>query len=227
MEEKICLGIESTAHTFGAGIITDKGEILANEIAQYTTKHGGIIPNEASLHHKKYADIVINNALKKAGIKIININLVSFSKGPGLAPCLLVGLEKAGGQIYLIKKSNNANESIEHFFLTKLIAQEIKKYTENIIEYSTFGPDITFQVEEKGKNEWYAIEIETGKTLQKNPRAIEEKTSKNNYTQHLKEWFYVVTDASKKPEYEKHHTTLTRTEIKEKIKELFESNTNL
>ena len=28
MNQKICLGIESTAHTFGIGIVTEKGEPL-------------------------------------------------------------------------------------------------------------------------------------------------------------------------------------------------------
>ena len=51
VEEKndkiICLGIETTAHTFGVGIALEekgKGSILANARDSYTTKKGGIIP---------------------------------------------------------------------------------------------------------------------------------------------------------------------------------------
>ncbi|MFH0978516.1 MAG: KEOPS complex N(6)-L-threonylcarbamoyladenine synthase Kae1 [Candidatus Woesearchaeota archaeon] len=91
----ICLGIESTAHTFGVGIVTNEGKILANEKDSYTTTHGGIHPSAAKEHHLKVADQVINSALAKAGLQEHQIGLVSFSQGPGLAPCLVVGLEKA------------------------------------------------------------------------------------------------------------------------------------
>ncbi|MFH1391523.1 MAG: ATP-binding protein [Candidatus Diapherotrites archaeon] len=135
----------------------------------------------------------------------------------------LCGLDKGGAQIYLIKKHNESNESIEHYFMTKIIMEEIRKYTENVVEYSTFGPDVMFQVPVKGqdKHEWYAIEVETGKTLKKNPSALEKKTFKNNHLQHLNGWFYVVTDANMKNDYSKYAETFTRTEIKKKIKELF------
>ncbi|MBS3097608.1 bifunctional N(6)-L-threonylcarbamoyladenine synthase/serine/threonine protein kinase [Candidatus Woesearchaeota archaeon] len=91
----ICLGIESTAHTFGAGIIDDKGKTLANVKDSYTTVSGGIHPSEARRHHEAVCDKVIENALIDADIKAHEINLISFSQGPGLAPCLVVGMEKA------------------------------------------------------------------------------------------------------------------------------------
>jgi len=146
---------------------------------------------------------------------------IDYLKSKGYREERLIGLEKGGGQIYLIKKPNDSKESIEHFFLTKLIAEEIRKYTENVIEYSTFGPDITFQIEKNGKLDWVAIEVETGKTLKKNPRALDKKTYLNNNREHIREWFYVLTDASLKNEYEKYHTTFTRTEVMEKIEGLF------
>ena len=47
----ICLGIESTAHTFSIGITTDSGKILANEKSVFTTETGGMIPHEVAEHH--------------------------------------------------------------------------------------------------------------------------------------------------------------------------------
>lgn len=91
----ICLGIESTAHTFGCGIIDDKGKIYANVTDAYKTETGGIHPSEARQHHENAKDKVVEDALKAAGIKLDDIDLVSFSQGPGLAPCLLVGMGKA------------------------------------------------------------------------------------------------------------------------------------
>lgn len=91
----ICLGIEATAHTFGAGIVTDEGRVLANVKDVFTTEHGGMIPNEVAEHHRRIADRIIDDVLKEAKIKLEDINLISFSQGPGLAPSLLVGMRKA------------------------------------------------------------------------------------------------------------------------------------
>jgi len=47
----LCLGIESTAHTFGAGIVDEKGNVLSSEKKAYTTAKGGIHPSKAKEHH--------------------------------------------------------------------------------------------------------------------------------------------------------------------------------
>ena len=87
----ICLGIEGTAHTFGTGIIKDvnrKCKILSNVLKTYQPEEGGIHPREAANHHATYASDIINEAVKNAGINFSEIDLVSFSQGPGLGPCL-------------------------------------------------------------------------------------------------------------------------------------------
>lgn len=91
---KIVLGMESTAHTFGVGIVED-GKILANVKKTYTTNKGGIIPIEAAKHHEEYNKKIYNNALREAKIGEEDIDAISFSQGPGLAPCLVVGMKFA------------------------------------------------------------------------------------------------------------------------------------
>lgn len=90
----ICLGIESTAHTFGASVMKDK-EILSNVKDSYTTKSGGIIPTEAAKHHERVKYIVVERALQGASIKLEDVDLIAFSQSPGLAPCLLQGRDIA------------------------------------------------------------------------------------------------------------------------------------
>jgi N6-L-threonylcarbamoyladenine synthase len=87
----ICLGIESTAHTFGAGIVDSNGSVLANEKDSYTTVAGGIIPSGAAEHHVQVCDKVIMAALAKARLTIKDIGLISFSQGPGLGHTLRIG----------------------------------------------------------------------------------------------------------------------------------------
>lgn len=90
----IVLGIESTAHTFGIGIVRD-GKVVANVKKSYSTEKGGIIPVDAAKHHEENFSQVYLDALNRAEINEKDIDAFSFSQGPGLSPCLLVGLRKA------------------------------------------------------------------------------------------------------------------------------------
>jgi N6-L-threonylcarbamoyladenine synthase len=90
----IVLGIESTAHTFGVGIVRH-GKVIANVKKTYTTEKGGIIPPEAAKHHAENKLSLYSEALETAGIKEKEIEAIAFSQGPGLAPCLLEGLKFA------------------------------------------------------------------------------------------------------------------------------------
>ncbi|MDD3084111.1 MAG: KEOPS complex N(6)-L-threonylcarbamoyladenine synthase Kae1 [Candidatus ainarchaeum sp.] len=90
-KKNFCLGIESTAHTFAVSIIDKNCKILAEEKKMFTTKKGGIIPKELSEHHYKIAPKILENALKKSGKKINEIDLIAFSQGPGIGNALRVG----------------------------------------------------------------------------------------------------------------------------------------
>jgi len=91
----ICLGIESTAHTFGVGIIDNKGKILANALDMFTTKEGGMILGEVAKHHRACTDRILLEALQEAKLTLADIDLISYSRGPGLPPSLKVGMEFA------------------------------------------------------------------------------------------------------------------------------------
>ena len=90
----ICLGVESTAHTFGIGVVKDR-KVLANSRDSYKSQAGGIIPIDAAKHHHEVGGKVLEEALKSAKLAIDDIDAVALSTGPGLPPCLLAGLEFA------------------------------------------------------------------------------------------------------------------------------------
>ncbi len=85
----LCIGLEGTAHTAGVGISDEKGTILANIALNYFPKEG-IHPRKAAEHHTSAFPQLISDAVKKAGSSFEDIDLVSFSQGPGLAPCLKI-----------------------------------------------------------------------------------------------------------------------------------------
>lgn len=91
MKKIVCLGIESTAHTFGVAIVDQNCKILANEKDSVTTEEGGMIPREVANHHFAVAAEVIERALQKSGLSPKDINVIAFSQGPGMGPCLKVG----------------------------------------------------------------------------------------------------------------------------------------
>ncbi|MEM2878783.1 MAG: bifunctional N(6)-L-threonylcarbamoyladenine synthase/serine/threonine protein kinase [Candidatus Hadarchaeales archaeon] len=84
----ICLGIEGTAHTFGVGIVNSSGRIMANVSRTFVPEKGGIHPREAARFHAANAGEVVRSALETAGIGMDEVDLVSFSMGPGLGPVL-------------------------------------------------------------------------------------------------------------------------------------------
>ncbi|MFW9954293.1 MAG: bifunctional N(6)-L-threonylcarbamoyladenine synthase/serine/threonine protein kinase [Candidatus Thorarchaeota archaeon] len=84
----LCLGIEGTAHSFGAGVVSSEGKVLSNVWDMLQPEEGGIHPREASQHHANLGPDIIQKALKVAGVDMGAIDIVAFSQGPGLGPCL-------------------------------------------------------------------------------------------------------------------------------------------
>ncbi len=119
-DKKYILGIESTAHTFGVGIVKN-GKILANTKESYTTNHGGIVPLEAAKYHRENKDKIYFRALKEAGIEERDINAIAFSQGPGLAPCLLEGMNFVKSLAVKLKKPViPVNHCIAHLEIGKI-----------------------------------------------------------------------------------------------------------
>jgi len=82
------LGLEGTAHTFGAGVVDGEGKVISNVRDMYRPPSGGIHPREAANHHAAVLHTVVGESLEKAGIAARDLGLVAFSQGPGLGPCL-------------------------------------------------------------------------------------------------------------------------------------------
>jgi conjugal transfer ATP-binding protein TraC len=147
----------------------------------------------------------------------LNEQQINFLKNNGFEEARLCGLGKISKN-YLVKKPLS-KESIEHYFLGELIADEIRHYTDKVYTKQSYEPDVIFEIQEQELNLKYAFEIETG-TLTTNPTQLQEKIDKNN--QKYFKWWFVVTNKDNKNKYSTLHDTLTRTEVKNKIKEVFE-----
>ncbi|PIO05921.1 UGMP family protein [Candidatus Micrarchaeota archaeon CG08_land_8_20_14_0_20_59_11] len=116
----LCLGIESTAHTFGAAVVDGKGKILSNERSVYTSEGKGIVPREVARWHEEKKDGVITVALEKAGITLGDVELVAYSRGPGIGNCLAVGLKAAEA---LGKPTVGVNHCVSHLEIGRLVTK--------------------------------------------------------------------------------------------------------
>jgi N6-L-threonylcarbamoyladenine synthase/N6-L-threonylcarbamoyladenine synthase/protein kinase Bud32 len=114
----ICIGIEGTAHTISVGVVKDvkkKCRVLSNVIKIYRPKQGGIHPREAANHHAEFVADLIRESVNKANIDFENIDLISFSKGPGLGPCLRTAATAARAlSLTLNKPIMGVNHCVAH-----------------------------------------------------------------------------------------------------------------
>jgi N6-L-threonylcarbamoyladenine synthase len=84
------LGIESSAHTMGIGIV-DRGRVLCNVKRMYKITDKGLIPARVADFHSEGVGELVSQALKTAKMNVKDIDAVGYTKGPGLGGCLRVG----------------------------------------------------------------------------------------------------------------------------------------
>lgn len=121
MNKVIVLGIESTAHTFGCGIVNSDGRILANINDTYIPAKGGIHPRESAQHHSDVAPQVIRRALSEANLSIEHVDAIAVALGPGLGPCLRVGATIARALAVAYNKPLvPVNHAVAHIEIAKL-----------------------------------------------------------------------------------------------------------
>ena len=87
----VIIGVESTAHTFSFGLVTDEGRPHKSYSALYRPEKGGIHPREAADHHSNLASELISRLMKDEGLQPDDVIAIAYSQGPGLGPCLRVG----------------------------------------------------------------------------------------------------------------------------------------
>lgn len=166
----LCLGIESTAHTFGIGIVDEKCRILANEKAALATKDTGILPREAFENHVNNATKVLDAALAKSGVKIQDIDLIAFSRGPGLGPCLKVGAVAAR---MLSLMHNKPLLGVNHCVAHIEIGKALTKAADPLVVYAS-GANTQITGYESGRYRIYGetLDIGIGNLLDSFGRAI-------------------------------------------------------
>src|SRR6478672_7102608 len=92
------LAIETSCDETSVAIVRDGRHIASNVIASQIALHqryGGVVPELASRQHIVTIIPVLEEALKRASADWVNIDAVGVTRGPGLSPALLVGVNAA------------------------------------------------------------------------------------------------------------------------------------
>lgn len=94
----LILGIESSCDETAAAVVADGRRVLSNAVASQVPLHarfGGVVPEIASRAHLEQVVPITEAALSEAGAQLSDIDAIAVTRGPGLAGCLLVGVEFA------------------------------------------------------------------------------------------------------------------------------------
>lgn len=103
----LILGIESSCDETAAAVVRDGRQILSSVISSQIELHkpfGGVVPELASREHLEKIEPVVKESLKKAGIKIEDIDAIAVTQGPGLIGSLLVGVCYAKALAFALEK---------------------------------------------------------------------------------------------------------------------------
>lgn len=101
------LGIESSCDETAAAVVEDGRKILSNVVATQIAEHrlyGGVVPEIASRRHSENIYAVVDEAVKKSGLTLNDIDAVAVTYAPGLIGALLVGTSFAKGLALAAKK---------------------------------------------------------------------------------------------------------------------------
>ena len=138
MEDVYILAIESSCDETSVSIVKNGCVDIVTVVNSQIDIHkiyGGVVPEVASRLHLENITLVIDEALKKSGMKISEMSAIAVTYSPGLLGSLLVGLEaaKAISMVYnkpLIKVNhmmghicaNNIGKKLEYPLISLIIS---------------------------------------------------------------------------------------------------------
>jgi N6-L-threonylcarbamoyladenine synthase len=100
MKHYLTLGIETSCDETAAAVYDSERGILSNKLFSQIDLHriyGGVVPEVASRSHLEKINLIVQEALDAAGVKLEDIDNIAVTSNPGLAGSLLVGLCFAKG----------------------------------------------------------------------------------------------------------------------------------
>ncbi len=97
------LAIETSCDETAAAVLKDGRQVLSSIVGfqwDIHRRHGGVVPELACRRHIEIIYPITEEAIKKAGITLKNLDAIAVTSGPGLIGALLVGVSFAKALSY-------------------------------------------------------------------------------------------------------------------------------
>ena len=134
MRDVYILGVESSCDETSISIVKNGCEEIATTVLTQMDTHaiyGGVVPEIASRMHTENITMVLEDLLKKANMKVSEVDAIAVTYAPGLLGSLLVGIEFAKTLSLVYKKPLIGVHHISgHIFANNLVKK---------IEYPTLA----------------------------------------------------------------------------------------
>jgi N6-L-threonylcarbamoyladenine synthase len=121
------LAIETSCDETAVAILCGN-ELLASEVASQREHeaYGGVVPEVASRNHLLHAPRLLDDAVKKAGIALGEVDAFAATSGPGLASSLMIGASIAKGLALGFSKPYLAINHLEGHLLSPFFAGDFE-----------------------------------------------------------------------------------------------------
>lgn len=124
MKDVYILAIESSCDETSMAIVKNGKEVIGLSIATQIDTHalyGGVVPELASRMHAEAITLVLEDVLKKAEMKVEDVDAIAVTYAPGLSGSLIVGIEAAKTLALIYNKPLIAvNHLIGHIYANNI-----------------------------------------------------------------------------------------------------------
>ena len=102
IEERLVLGIETSCDDTGIAVVSDVRGVVSQRVSSQYDVHRsyqGVVPHLARRAHQQNIEILLKEVMEGAQasspLDFAKLSAIAVTAGPGLGPCLGVGLDKA------------------------------------------------------------------------------------------------------------------------------------
>ncbi|HSF48029.1 MAG TPA: tRNA (adenosine(37)-N6)-threonylcarbamoyltransferase complex transferase subunit TsaD [Burkholderiales bacterium] len=127
----LVLGIETSCDETGVALYDSGLGLLAHALHSQSAMHneyGGVVPELASRDHIRRILPLVRQVLNEAGASSPEIDLIAYTKGPGLAGALLVGASFAQALAYALQKPAIGIHHLEGHLLSPLLSKPAPEF---------------------------------------------------------------------------------------------------
>ncbi len=122
----LVLGIETSCDETGVALYDSRlgllGDALHSQVALHAP-YGGVVPELASRDHIRRLLPLARSALAQAGRSLADVDLIAYTRGPGLGGALLVGAAVAAGLGIALDRPVAGIHHLEGHLLSPLLAE--------------------------------------------------------------------------------------------------------